>query len=314
MALADNLVSYWKLDESSGNASDSVGSNTLTNTSATYSAGKINNGAVFNGSSSKLNATISGTSTFTISCWIKPDNVTTEQYIATRRNTSNNANYGLTILTTGKVRMNSYNGSTSGEFDSSTTLSTGTYYHIVAVFNGSSSILYINGSSDATGTVQTHTSGSDFFVGANSTLSYYDGMTDEVGIWSRALSSTEVTSLYNSGNGISYSFAAPTVTTSAVSSITSTTATGNGNVTADGGNNITERGVCWSTSTNPTTSSSKATASGTTGAFTASITGLSAGTLYYVRAYAINSVGTSYGSNVTFTTLAANTGNFFSVF
>ena len=48
MALTDNLVSYWKLDESSGNAADSVGSNTLTNTNTvTYSAGKINNGADF---------------------------------------------------------------------------------------------------------------------------------------------------------------------------------------------------------------------------------------------------------------------------
>lgn len=95
---------------------------------------------------------------------------------------------------------------------------------------------------------------------------------------------------------------APTVTTQAVSNIAQTTATGNGNVTADGGATITERGVCWKTSTGPTTADSKATASGTTGAFTASMTGLSANTTYYVKAYAINSVGTSYGSEVSFTT------------
>ena len=101
--------------------------------------------------------------------------------------------------------------------------------------------------------------------------------------------------------------AAPTVTTQAVDTIGSTTATGHGNVTADGGATITERGVCWNTSTGPTTSNSKATSSGTTGAYSPSMTGLSPGTLYYVRAYAINSVGTSYGSEVTFTTLAAPT-------
>ena len=57
MALTDNLVSYWKLDESSGNAADSVGSNTLTNTgTATYAAGKINNGVVVNGSSQRLDS------------------------------------------------------------------------------------------------------------------------------------------------------------------------------------------------------------------------------------------------------------------
>lgn len=99
--------------------------------------------------------------------------------------------------------------------------------------------------------------------------------------------------------------AIPTVTTQAVSSIAAATATGNGNVTADGGNTITERGVCWSTSTGPTTADDFATSAGTTGAFTASMTGLSAGTLYYVRAYAINSEGTAYGSEVTFTSLSA---------
>lgn len=92
----------------------------------------------------------------------------------------------------------------------------------------------------------------------------------------------------------------PTVTTQAVTNLTATTATGNGTVVSDGGDTITERGVCWSTSLNPTTSDSKATSAGTTGSFTASITGISSGTLYHVRAYAINSIGTSYGSDVTF--------------
>ena len=93
---------------------------------------------------------------------------------------------------------------------------------------------------------------------------------------------------------------APTVTTQAVTDLTGTTATGNGTVVSDGADTITERGVCWSTSLNPTTSDSKATSAGTTGPFTASITGVSSGTLYHVRAYAINSIGTSYGDDVTF--------------
>jgi len=96
--------------------------------------------------------------------------------------------------------------------------------------------------------------------------------------------------------------APPTVTTQAVSSVNQTNAIGNGNVTADGGATITERGICWKTSTGPTTGDSKATSAGTTGAFTAAMTGLSPNTLYYVRAYAINSAGTSYGSEVQVTT------------
>lgn len=97
----------------------------------------------------------------------------------------------------------------------------------------------------------------------------------------------------------------PTVTTSSVSSITSTGATGGGNVTSAGGGTITQRGVCWSTSQNPTISNSHATASGTTGSYTVNITGLSPATTYYVRAYATNSAGTGYGTQVRFTTSAA---------
>ena len=101
---------------------------------------------------------------------------------------------------------------------------------------------------------------------------------------------------------------APAVTTQTVTDITTTTATGNGNVVSDGGNAITERGVCWSTSINPTTSDSKATSAGTTGSYTASITGLTNGTLYHVRAYAINAIGTSYGEDITFTVYSVSIG------
>jgi len=99
----------------------------------------------------------------------------------------------------------------------------------------------------------------------------------------------------------------PTVTTTAVSSITSTSATSGGNVTADGGASVTSRGVCWSTTPNPTIANSKTTNGTGTGSFTSSITGLTPGTPYHVRAYATNSAGTGYGSDVSFTTsYAAN--------
>jgi uncharacterized protein (TIGR02145 family) len=94
---------------------------------------------------------------------------------------------------------------------------------------------------------------------------------------------------------------APKVTTNTTSAISYTTATSGGNVTAEGGASVTARGVCWSTSTNPTIALATKTVDGTgTGAFTSSITGLAANTTYYVRAYATNSVGTSYGTQVSF--------------
>ncbi|MCK9414523.1 MAG: right-handed parallel beta-helix repeat-containing protein [Prolixibacteraceae bacterium] len=88
--------------------------------------------------------------------------------------------------------------------------------------------------------------------------------------------------------------------TNPVTAITQTTATSGGNVT--GGASVTARGVCWSTSPNPTIANSKTTNGTGTGTFTSSITGLTAGTLYYVRAYATNSGGTGYGTQVSFTT------------
>jgi uncharacterized protein (TIGR02145 family) len=94
----------------------------------------------------------------------------------------------------------------------------------------------------------------------------------------------------------------PAVTTAVVSSITQVSAVSGGNVTDDGGAEVTARGVCWGTSQNPTTSSSKTSDGTGTGTFSSSITGLTAGTSYFVRAYATNSEGTSYGNEVSFTT------------
>ncbi|MGE5362578.1 MAG: LamG domain-containing protein, partial [Bacteroidota bacterium] len=110
--------------------------------------------------------------------------------------------------------------------------------------------------------------------------------------------------------GFTTSFVPPTVATQAVTAITTTTATGNGNVTNLGVPNPTQYGVCWSTTANPTTTLSTKTEQGAksaTGAFTSSITSLTPGTLYHVRAYVTNSAGTRYGEDVEFTALKTPT-------
>ncbi len=93
-----------------------------------------------------------------------------------------------------------------------------------------------------------------------------------------------------------------TVATTSVSSVTSSYASSGGNVTADGGKVVTTRGVCWNTSTGPTIANSKTTDGSGTGSFISSLTGIAANTIYYVRAYATNSVGTAYGNEISFTT------------
>jgi uncharacterized protein (TIGR02145 family) len=98
-------------------------------------------------------------------------------------------------------------------------------------------------------------------------------------------------------------FTTPIISTNTITNISSSGAVCGGNITSNGGANITARGICWSTSANPTISLTTKTVDGTgTGAFTSSITGLTANTTYYVRAYATNSVGTTYGAPQTFTT------------
>ena len=94
----------------------------------------------------------------------------------------------------------------------------------------------------------------------------------------------------------------PSVITAPVTNITQTTATGGGIVTEDGGSAVTARGICWSTSHNPTVSGNHTSSGSGTGAFTVNMTGLTPNTTYYVRAYATNSVRTSYGEEVSFTT------------
>ena len=94
----------------------------------------------------------------------------------------------------------------------------------------------------------------------------------------------------------------PTITLSCATSITLTSATSGGNISNDGGSSITERGVCWSTSQNPTILNSKTTNGTGTGSFIAPISGLTANTTYYLRAYATNNVGTAYSAQCSFTT------------
>ena len=99
----------------------------------------------------------------------------------------------------------------------------------------------------------------------------------------------------------------PEVTTALVTSITSTTAISGGNVTSDGGSPVTDRGVCWSTSANPTISlNTKTSNSSGTGPFTSNITDLTANTTYFLRAFATNNAGTSYGNQVSFKTSPPN--------
>jgi len=108
---------------------------------------------------------------------------------------------------------------------------------------------------------------------------------------------------YEYGGGAEPSTAIPTVTTSSISNIFTTSASCGGNVTHDGSANVTAKGVCWNTSANPTISNSHTHDGTGEGAFTSALSGLNSSTHYFVRAYATNSMGTGYGTDVSFNTL-----------
>ncbi len=93
----------------------------------------------------------------------------------------------------------------------------------------------------------------------------------------------------------------PVITTAAISDVTNSSAICGGDVTSDGATPITAKGICWNTSPGPTIALSTKTINGTgTGPFISTLTGLTMGTTYYARAYATNSLGTSYGNEVGF--------------
>lgn len=104
------------------------------------------------------------------------------------------------------------------------------------------------------------------------------------------------------GGGGGTNLVGPTVITNAATTITTSSAGVGGNVTSDGGASVTERGVCYSTTPNPSTSGNKIQSGSGLGNFSGTISGLNPNTNYYIRAYAINSVGTSYGTELSFTT------------
>lgn len=202
-----------------------------------------------------------------------------------------------------------------------TTRSANNWYYVVGTldYSARATEIFVNGVSDGTSTGSGSRAASDnpLSIGteyAGAAYNTFNGQISLARVRNEVIPDDKIAIEYNNLDVANFwgtvtdsgGASAPTVTTQSVSSIGTTTATGNGNVTSDGGATITERGVCWNTGGTPTTSDSTATSAGTTGAFTASMTSLSPSTTYYVRAYAINSEGTSYGSEVDFTTSASS--------
>jgi hypothetical protein len=146
------------------------------------------------------------------------------------------------------------------------------------------------------------TGGSDVAVSAELT-----GLQSATLYHFRIIASNAINKIYSGDLTFTTAPSSPILTTGAVSSITGTSASGGGDISHDGGSPVTARGVCYGTAPEPSLSNSYTTNGSGTGAFTSNISGLTPGTIYYVRAYATNGIGTAYGNELNFKTATVPT-------
>jgi hypothetical protein len=235
-SLLNNLVAYWKLDESSGNALDATGNgNTLTNNnSSTYASGKINNAIDFGSSNTVNNLSTNGSSAigysmsnhFTASFWTKINtapSTSTGYYLWAAQNASH-ANRAQVVYTNnaGTLQLSVSCGdqiNIGGQgFAVNQTFTPGTWYLVTLTWDGSTCTAYVNGSSVGNNTESiangTGAFNDDFTIGSLSYSgsgptfygAYSNAAIDEFGWWSRALTSGEITTLYYGGAGKQYPF------------------------------------------------------------------------------------------------------------
>jgi len=141
-------------------------------------------------------------------------------------------------------------------------------------------------------------------TGTGSFIATITGLSPGTTYYIRAYATNSVGTAYGNSSSFTTSpILLPTLTTTTISSVTPNSAVSGGNITNDGGDVVNARGICYSTSSNPTISNNKILSGSGTGSFTATMTGLSSGVIYYVRAFATNSAGTAYGSEISLTTM-----------
>ncbi len=215
--LLTGLVAYYKLDAAALTADASGGGHTLTNNnSVTTTTGVINEAASLNGINQNLasaDAAFALTGTMSVSFWLNPSSVAagSKNLCVMMHFFGFNCCWDVEInRTAGKIDVISHDGN-SVVVTGGTSLSTSTWYHCVAVRSGSAGAwtwtLYLNGSSDGSGNDTSNPSGTGctmVLAADDNNANNYNGLLDEVGIWSRALSGSDVSNLYNGGSGLPY--------------------------------------------------------------------------------------------------------------
>jgi hypothetical protein len=219
-SLLDNLVAWYDFDESSGNAADSSGNGkTITNNgSATFVSGKINNATDLEQDSSQYfrrtgdNAFSQG-GDFTVSVWINPETAGAPDGggIASYSTSESEGDWMLAHFDSSQIGL--YARATGDTWKLGTSganfATTSTWTHVVARRSSGTVTLWKNGTPTMFGAVGGWET-QDFVVGCMyipDTTWNFDGLIDLLGVWSKALTDSEIGQLHNSGNGLAYPFA-----------------------------------------------------------------------------------------------------------
>lgn len=230
MGIKDNLISWWKLDEASGNAIDAHGANDLTDTNTVgAAAGKVNGARDFESGSIEYftiadNTDLStGDIDFTICGWVNSESGGQQGVVGKWDPVGTNREY-LFIHDTAPEKLEfwvSNNGTTVTTVEWSSSASLATWYFVVCWHDATSNTINIQ-VDNGTVVSQAHTTGvfngtAPFRIGNISGVDLaFDGLIDEVGFWKRVLTAGERTTLYNAGAGVSYDDLAIQITTTSL--------------------------------------------------------------------------------------------------
>ncbi len=258
-ALIDDIVSYYKFDEQdttgSGTIYDELGTNNGTNQGTDNSSGLIETAYDYVSASTDyitLPASLQPTfdSDFTISLWVNPDTDGDNRVFFTSRNTAS-PNQGLRVLRLGANLNVIFDfGASDKQFTTTSAITTGNWYHIVARRSGTNVSIWLNGvmidSASEVGYDTNMSAPLDCQVGIKEDKSSeaLDGILDELGIWERGLSDDEIEDLYNSGTGLSYPFGITEISIT-LDSPDNETVTSNTSLTLEATYNITGTTTNW---------------------------------------------------------------------
>lgn len=249
MALLTNLKAYYKFDgNNEATDSHSASLNLTNNNSVSYSAsGKLKRCASFDGSNDNFSSSASGlqvTGDMTVAMWVNPSARASESRYLLWNTYSGSTGLITSLDWTGsnfQMRFAIYNSSgspSSKDHQSTVTIPTGSWSHIAFVYTASSGTLeyYLNGTkqgSSVTGFPTSIISKSNAYLGIDGNGgagNYMKGLIDEFGLWGEALTGSDISSLYNSGNGNSHPF----TTGISISNTKTATASGATSVTYTG--------------------------------------------------------------------------------